>query len=225
MKPSEWLTEAGSKLLRDENPPKTNPKMTKLLISINLMIGSMIGYAEGQGMNQATQEVVKLLGLISHPHLLLYEPWRWITHMFIHINWQHLLGNMLFLMVFGDNVEDYYGHKKYFILYLLWGIGAALGQTITYLLMNATVTMVGASGAISGVLGAYLVLYPDAKITGKMVAGKKVSAKIFLGIWFMGQLASAITGNTGMVAVVAHICGFILGYITASYYKVEKNVE
>lgn len=224
MKPSEWLTETGSKLLRDENPPKNNPKITKLLISINLMIGSMIGYAEGQGMNQATQEVVKLLGLISNPHLLLHEPWRWITHMFIHINWQHLLGNMVFLMVFGDNVEDYYG-RKYFILYLLWGLGAALGQTLTYLLMNVTVVMVGASGAISGVLGAYLVLYPDAKITGKMVAGRKVPAKVFLGLWFMGQLASAITGNTGMTAIIAHICGFILGYITASFYKVEKNAE
>ena len=225
MKPSEWLTEAGSKLLRDENPPKTNPKITKLLISINIMIGTIIGYAEGQGISKATEEVIKFLGLISHPCLLLYEPWRWITHMFIHINWQHLLGNMLFLMVFGDNVEDYYGHRKYFILYLLWGFGAALGQTTAYLLTNTIVAMVGASGAISGILGAYLVLYPDAKITGKMVADKKVPAKVFLGLWFVGQFTSAIMGNAGMVAVIAHICGFILGYITASYYKVEKNVE
>ena len=225
MKPSEWLTEVGSKLLRDENPPKINPKITKLLISINIMIGTMIGYAEGQGITQVTQEIIKYLGLISHPHILIYEPWRWITHMFIHANWQHCLGNMLFLMVFGDNVEDYYGHKKYFILYLLWGIGAALGQVATYLLMNMVVAMVGASGAISGVLGAYLVLYPDAKVTGKLVGNKKIPAKIFLVAWFAGQFMMAMMGNAGPIAVIAHICGFILGCITATYYRVERNAE
>ncbi|HEX4963835.1 MAG TPA: rhomboid family intramembrane serine protease [Thermoanaerobaculia bacterium] len=146
-----------------------------------------------------------------------------LLSMFLHGGWGHLLGNMLFLWIFGDNVEDRLGHFRYLVFYLLSGFAA----TFAHLLANpgSTVAAVGASGAISGVLGAYLFLYPKAPIQTLLILGffvrlVFVPAWVFLPLWFLMQLLSGVatvgartTVETGGVAWFAHIGGFIAGPI------------
>ncbi len=137
-----------------------------------------------------------------------------LTSMFMHAGWFHLLGNMLFLYIFGDNVEDTFGHGGYLIFYLVSGLTAALAQILATVLFQGelTVGIIGASGAISGVLGAYLVLYPKARIValvGYLIF--PLPAIIFLGFWFIMQWAYGLFDPLGGVAYFAHIGGFITG--------------
>jgi membrane associated rhomboid family serine protease len=134
--------------------------------------------------------------------------------MFMHAGWFHLLGNMLFLYIFGDNVEDTFGHGGYLIFYIVSGMTAALAQILATVLFQGdlTVGIIGASGAISGVLGAYLVLYPKARIValvGYLIL--PLPAIIFLGFWFVMQWAYGLFDPLGGVAYFAHIGGFITG--------------
>lgn len=138
------------------------------------------------------------------------------TSMFMHANWFHLLGNMLFLYVFGDNVEDAFGHASYLALYLISGLIAGLAQILISMLLlgDLTIGVIGASGAISGVLGAYLVLYPTARIVtlvGYFIV--PLPAILFLGFWFIMQWAYGIFDPLGGVAYFAHIGGFIAGIL------------
>lgn len=145
-----------------------------------------------------------------------------VTNIFLHGGWSHLLGNMLFLFIFGDNIEDRLGHIRYIIFYLVCGAAASIIWMVTAL--NSPYPAVGASGAISGVLGAYFVLYPRARIKallsfGYFIRVTRVPAWLMIGMWFVYQLLLAfIPMNTG-VAYWAHVGGFVVGWIIARLFK------
>jgi membrane associated rhomboid family serine protease len=156
------------------------------------------------------------------------EPWgvSWITAMFMHGSWDHILGNMIFLFVFGKNVEDAFGHLRYLAFYLAGGFVAMLTQaTITLLFGTAAegrIPNLGASGAIAAVLGAYFVLYPGSTVRGLLgIFPVRVSAWFFLGFWFLYQLFEAnfgllgATANGGGTAFFAHVGGFVFGVVVS----------
>jgi membrane associated rhomboid family serine protease len=158
------------------------------------------------------------------------EPWgvSWITAMFLHGSWDHILGNMLFLAVFGKNVEDAFGHLRYLAFYFAGGFVAMMTQTLmTLAFSNAAdgrVPNLGASGAIAAVLGAYFVLYPNSTVFGLFVIlPVRISAWFFLGFWFLYQLFEAnfglfgATANGGGVAFFAHVGGFIFGVAVVAF--------
>jgi rhomboid family protein len=150
-----------------------------------------------------------------------------ITSMFLHGSWSHVLGNMWYLWIFGDNVEDRMGHTRFVIFYLLCGIVAAFGQ----IAMNAhsTLPTIGASGAIAGVMGAYFVLYPHSRVLTLIpwifLQIVELPAIVLLGFWFVMQLFSAgtiamtTTSQRGGVAFAAHIVGFIVGMAGVFVFK------
>jgi membrane associated rhomboid family serine protease len=152
------------------------------------------------------------------------EPWgvSWITSMFMHGSWDHILGNMLFLAIFGKNVEDAYGHFRYFVFYFAGGFVATMTQAAVTLLAgsaaSARVPTLGASGAIAAVLGAFIVLYPNARIrTLVLFFFVQIPAWVYLGGWFLYQIVESHAGltssaaNGGGVAFFAHIGGFAFG--------------
>jgi hypothetical protein len=152
------------------------------------------------------------------------EPWgvSWVTAMFMHGSWSHILGNMIFLVVFGKNVEDAFGHVRYLAFYFAGGFVAMLTQAAMTLLfgtaLESRIPTLGASGAIAAVLGAYFVLYPTSTVRGlAVVFPVRLSAWFFLGFWFLYQLYEANFGlfgasaNGGGVAFFAHVGGFIFG--------------
>jgi membrane associated rhomboid family serine protease len=157
------------------------------------------------------------------------ETWwlSWFTAMFLHASWGHIAGNMVFLAVFGNNVEDAFGRLRYLLFYIAGGFVAAMTQTAATLLAgtaaDARVPTLGASGAIAAVLGAYIVLYPSARVLGLLfVFPVRVSAWFFLGAWFIYQLIGAnvgllstAQGDSGGVAFFAHVGGFLFGYVVA----------
>lgn len=147
-----------------------------------------------------------------------------LTHMFLHGSWLHLLGNMWFLWIFGNNVEDSMGRIRFIIFYLLCGLAAATGQILTN--PNSPVPMVGASGAISGVMGAYLVLYPNVRVyamvpLGFFLTSMALPAWVMLGYWFLIQFLSGLItlgGEMGGVAFWAHIGGFVAGVVLVKLF-------
>ena len=166
------------------------------------------------------------------------EPWgvSWITSMFLHGSWDHILGNMLFLAVFGKNVEDAFGHLRYLAFYFAGGFVATMAQTLITLLFGTTaearVPNLGASGAIAAVLGAYFVLYPNSRVFGLFVVFPlRVSAWFFLGFWFLYQLFEAnfglfgSTANGGGVAFFAHVGGFLFGLLVAKALVTAGRVQ
>jgi len=139
------------------------------------------------------------------------------TAMFMHAGWLHLGGNMLYLWIFGDNVEDRFGHIKFLIFYLVCGLAATFAQLAFNL--ESTIPNLGASGAVAGVLGAYVLLFPQAKIKVLQRGGvMQVPALIVIGLWFVLQLFSGVgsiaatSSDTGGVAYMAHIGGFVAGF-------------
>ena len=170
------------------------------------------------------------------------EPWEisWLTSMFMHGSWGHILGNMLFLAVFGKNVEDGFGRLGYLGFYLAGGLVATLAQAAMTLLAGtqaeAQVPNLGASGAIAAVLGAYFVFYPGSKVFGLIgIFPVRISAWFFLGFWFLYQLFEANAGlvssqaNGGGVAFFAHVGGFLFGVLVARLYassgRLQTNVQ
>jgi membrane associated rhomboid family serine protease len=146
------------------------------------------------------------------------------SSMFLHGSIAHLLGNMFFLYVFGDNLEGRFGHYKYLLLYLLWGVIASFAHSIYAVSTgDGTVAAVGASGAISGVLGGYLIFFPRAKIYTIVLAffitTIKIPALAYIPFWFILQLVFALIGQSGGVAYFAHIGGFVAGIGTAYCWK------
>jgi membrane associated rhomboid family serine protease len=176
---------------------------------------------------KAGQALVYTFGLVpSHEQLLFAKHsigiaqvlLPMVTSMFLHGGWMHLLGNMLFLWVFGGSVEEALGHFQYLIFYFICGMGAAVTHTI--LNWGSKIPTVGASGAISGVMGAFIVLFPRARVTTLIPAlflffTVRIPAVLMLGYWFFLQLfsgvASVATANQGGVAWWAHVGGFLLG--------------
>jgi len=145
-----------------------------------------------------------------------------VTSMFLHSGFLHIAGNMLFLWIFGDNVEDFFGHFTYFFFYMVCGIGAGLLHVLFN--FHSNIPAIGASGAISGVMGAYILLYPRARIlTLVFIFPLPVPAVIFLGLWYVLQFLAGISSIgakvTGGVAVWAHIGGFLLGMLLTSLAK------
>ncbi|HEX3234323.1 MAG TPA: rhomboid family intramembrane serine protease [Gemmatimonadales bacterium] len=225
---------------RDDNPTIGTPFVTLLIIVANAAVWVLV---QGAGMEPGLSKSVCELGLIPGEFLgrvaegtsiplsptaacvlgverHLYTP---LTSMFLHGGWLHLIGNMWFLWLFGNNVEDSMGHVRYLAFYLLAGIAAAAVQT--YMNPSSVIPMVGASGAISGVMGAYVVLYPRVRVHMLVVlvifvTRIVVPAYLMLGYWFLLQLlgGSAATGNGG-VAFWAHVGGFLAGALLISLFK------
>jgi len=145
------------------------------------------------------------------------------TSMFMHGGWLHLLGNMLYLWILGDNVEDAFGHAKFLIFYLLCGIAATLAQV--FFSASSNIPNLGASGAIAGVLGSYLVMFPRGQVRVLMGRGIiPLPALVVIGLWFVLQFISGIgsvaeTSQTGGVAYMAHIGGFIAGVLLTFLFR------
>jgi membrane associated rhomboid family serine protease len=151
------------------------------------------------------------------------------TSMFMHAGWVHLGGNMLYLWIFGDNVEDRFGPIKFTIFYLLCGLAATFAQLVFSL--GSNVPNLGASGAIAGVLGAYILLFPQGRI--RVLQGQQViqvPALIVIGMWFILQLFSGIgsianTAQTGGVAFMAHIGGFLAGFVLTFLFRGSSGAQ
>ena len=201
--------------LRDVIPSRTTPYVTISLVAINVLV-FLYQFSLGPGVN----EFVLTFGLVP-------SDFSWInvfTSMFLHGGFLHVAGNMLYLWIFGDNVEDRMGHGRFVAFYLLCGTAAALGQTLT--VPDSVVPMVGASGAVAGVMGAYFVLYPHSRIVTLVplfifIQIIEVPAIFFLGIWFVmqllsgvGSIAAATEGHpSGGIAFWAHVAGFAAGIV------------
>jgi rhomboid family protein len=166
------------------------------------------------------------------------EPWgvSWITAMFMHGSWDHILGNMLFLYIFGKNVEDGFGALRYLGFYFAGGFVAMMTQTLMTLWFGTAadgrVPNLGASGAIAAVMGAYFILYPDSRVlTLVVIFPVRIPAWIFLGLWFLYQLIEANFGlfsasaNGGGVAFFAHVGGFLFGLLVAWWLLNAGRVE
>ena len=173
---------------------------------------------------------VQLVDWLESPSVV-EEPSTVVTSMFIHGGWLHLIGNMLFLWVFGDNVEDAMGHGRYLVFYLLAGLAATTLQV--FIDQESLIPMVGASGAIAGVLGAYLVLYPRATVSVLIpwlwfFGVFPVPAAFLIVFWFLLQLLSGVAslgaaaGVTEGIAFWAHVGGFIAGVVLVGAFRRQK---
>jgi len=150
------------------------------------------------------------------------------TSMFMHGGFMHIIGNMYFLFIFGDNIEDRLGHVRYFFIYIMFGLAAAFSQVIMF--PESVVPMVGASGAVAGVMGAYLVFYPRAKVKTLIIiiifiTIAEIPAFIFLLLWFGFQFLNGTGGGHGNVAWWAHIGGFIAGLGYAVYFLRKRGLS
>ncbi len=155
-----------------------------------------------------------------------------LSAMFLHGGWMHLLGNMLYLWIFGDNIEGLMGHSRYIIFYLLCGIAATMAHIA--MMPNSDEPMIGASGAISGVLGAYLVKFPRARILILvpiivLLTTFRIPALFVLGFWFLTQLTNGLGGCAGMggdnVAWFAHIGGFVAGVLLVKLFERKRELN
>jgi membrane associated rhomboid family serine protease len=219
--------------LKDENPTSRTPVVTFVLLALNVaafvwQLGIGIDVSAYRG-GVIPYEVVTLRDLFDPwdemgPSLpaLVPPPFTILTSMFLHGGLLHLGGNMLFLWVFGNNVEDVLGSARYLLFYLGTGIAAALAQIAVSLGTGDLLTpMVGASGAISGILGAYIVCFPHARVLTLVpifvfLQFIWIPAKFFIGIWFLFQLLPMLLGGAGTgggVAYMAHLGGFVAGLL------------
>jgi membrane associated rhomboid family serine protease len=207
----------------EENPTKRPLVVTPLLLAANMVVFLAWQYQVGLHRSVALAGLVPVeLNPISHPgvtHLF--------TSMFMHGSVWHLLGNMWFLWVFGDNVEDDVGRIKFLGLYLFCGVAAAVAHVA--LNPQSTIPVIGASGAISGVLGAYLVLQPAARVKALFWFGViRMPAWCYLILWIGFQVyAVTQTGKLGYVGVAygAHVGGFVTGFILAFFKRGEKQED
>ena len=200
--------------IRDHNPSGRVPYVTRLLIVADLLI--FLGYWYGLPSDLAIERFFFTYGLVPAAFSGAGEVLPLITSMFLHGGWAHLLGNMLFLYVFGDNLEDMFGHVGFLLFYLATGMVAGLAQVMAD--PDSMVPMVGASGAIAGVMGGYLLLFPRARVDVLVIIVIffrvfAIPAWIVLGAWFGLQLASGFATPTDMggVAYWAHAGGFVAG--------------
>jgi membrane associated rhomboid family serine protease len=209
--------------LRDDNPHFTTPVATYGLIGLNVLAWALL---QGLGTEPGLSASVFDYGLV--PARVLGPGGGWhtvITSMFLHGGWMHLLGNMWFLWIFGNNVEDAMGHVRFVVFYLLCGIAAAGLQTAFS--PGSTIPMVGASGAIGGVMGAYVLMYPRVHvhlfvILGFYVNTIAVPAYFMLGYWFLLQVVSgsmAVGAEGGGVAFWAHVGGFAAGALLSFVFR------
>ena len=198
--------------LRDVIPSRTTPYITITIIMLN----ALAWLFELSLPHDVLNEFLTIYGVVP----AYFSPPTLITSMFLHGSWSHVIGNMWYLWIFGDNVEDRVGHGRFIFFYLLCGIAAALGQVVVD--PNSMLPTIGASGAIAGVMGAYFVLYPHSRVLTLVpwifIQIIELPAIILLGFWFLMQLFSAgaiaVTASThgsGGVAFAAHVVGFVAG--------------
>ncbi len=221
--------------IADDNPRQDTPVVTCSLIGICVLVFFWQFSLGANGAQVAVLEFgfipARLFGTATLDPALAEAPaWATVfTSMFMHGGWMHLGFNMLFLRIFGDNIEDSMGHVRHLGFYLLCGIAAALAQAAVN--PDSTIPMVGASGAISGVLGAYLLLHPHATVRtviflGVFVTMMHLPAMIVLGLWFLLQLVSAFFATSAEpgVAFWAHAGGFVAGMALVPLFK-KPNVK
>lgn len=207
----------------DDSARKTVPIVTYALIAINVLVFVIELMGGDTFIGKWAFVPSRFLANPSGDFLTLF------TSMFMHAGWVHLGGNMLYLWIFGDNVEDRFGHGKFIIFYLLCGLAATFAQ----LAFNAgsSIPNLGASGAIAGVLGAYIILFPGGKI--RVLQGQgvmQVSALIVIGLWIVLQFFSGIGSivsatDTGGVAFMAHIGGFLAGILLTFLFRGSRTTR
>jgi membrane associated rhomboid family serine protease len=229
--------------LKDNVPTSTFPIVTVGLIAANVLvwIWEFTGTPTETDVFHYGYYPCSLSGPCVQPASLVdHVPWYEgaFTSMFMHGSWVHIGGNMLFLWIFGNNVEDSLGHARYFVWYIVAGLAAAATQTFVTLAFTdpsgASIPNVGASGAIAGVLGAYLVLLPNASVLTAFIFFfiffQEIPAILFLGIWFLFQLweggFSILQPQAGGgVAFFAHIGGFVFGLLTVHLVAVRRPLR
>jgi membrane associated rhomboid family serine protease len=206
---------------KDDNPRVLFPFVTFGIIVLNVLI--FLGqFWISSNDPDIGKSLVYMYGFVPAE----FNPLTIFTSMFMHGGFAHIIGNMWFLYIFGDNVESILGHIKYFMFYLACGIGAALAQF--FVEPASQVPMIGASGAVAGVLGAYMIRFPKARVHVLAViiifiTTFVVPAQIVLGLWFLMQLSGGLgslgVDTTGGVAWFAHIGGFIIGVTSLKYFQ------
>ena len=234
---------------RDDNPTELTPVVTVGIIAANVVAWLFV---QGMGSPEALVRSVCDLGLVpgellrtatpgtgvelapgmmclvdAHPQYITL-----VTSMFMHGGWLHLIGNMVFLWVFGNNIEDVMGHGRFVVFYLVCGVAAAGAQML--ISPNSVVPMVGASGAISGVLGAYLLLYPRVRVHTLLFLGFYVTtvalpAYMMLGYWVILQLFGGLVALSGVdrggTAFFAHVGGFVAGLILIRLFASDDTLR
>jgi len=216
--------------LRDDNPTATRPVATFALMGLCAAV-FVWQLSLGYNNRQATVYALGLIPAVLFGGAALPDELAWVpapvtvfTSMFLHGGFLHLAGNLLYLWVFADNVEDSMGHGRFVLFYALCGVVAALVQVLPD--TGSTIPMIGASGAVSGVLGAYVLLYPRAKVLVAVplvvvLYTLRLPAVLVLGIWFAGQLLSSLAAPLagGGVAFRAHVGGFGAGLLLIHVFK------
>ena len=204
--------------LRDVIPSRTTPYITVTIIGLNV-VAWLFELSLPEGVLPVFLQVYGVVPGELHMATL-------ITSMFLHGGWMHIISNMWYLWIFGDNVEDRVGHGRFIVFYLLCGIVAALGQVAMD--PSSTIPTVGASGAIAGVMGAYFVLYPRSRVLTLVpiffyIEIIELPAIFLLGFWFLLQLFSvgaiSYTRSQGGVAFAAHVAGFVVGVVGVFLFR------
>jgi membrane associated rhomboid family serine protease len=212
--------------LRDVIPSRTTPYITVTIIALN----ALAWFYEVMMPREQLEVFLQIYGIVPGAFI----PSTLLTGMFLHGSWSHVIGNMWYLWIFGDNVEDRLGHGRFLVFYLLCGITAAFGQI--FMDPQSTLPMIGASGAIAGVMGAYFVLYPHSRVLTLIPLIIfweiiELPAIMLLGFWFLMQLFSAgaiaVTASTGGggVAFMAHVAGFVMGIIGVFAFRRRQRPE
>ncbi len=211
-----------------------NPSRTFPFVTVGLIIANIIVFIWEMATPMEGEQIAVLYGAIPH-NLITFRGAQMsplvsvFTSMFLHGGFFHIAGNMLYLWIFGDNVEDELGHLRFLLFYLFSGVVAAYGNALTD--PNSMVPMIGASGAISGVLGAYILLFPRARVHTLLFFGffwqvVRIPAVFVIGFWILIQvfsgLLSAGTLNHGGIAWFAHVGGFLAGLLTIKLWLPQK---
>lgn len=212
--------------IKDHNPSSTFPFVTYALMAINIIV--FLLYFPGQS-EESIWQFFQVYALQPAEIVAGESMLTLLTAMFLHGGWMHLGGNMLFLYIFGDNLEHRMGHVKYLGFYILAGIAASYAQIIAD--PTSMIPNVGASGAIAGIMGGYLFLFPKAKIDVLMIMGaftrvQSMPAFAMLGYWFLLQIisgTSAMGNEGGGVAYWAHAGGFLAGLVMVMLLKKSKK--
>lgn len=220
--------------LRDDNPTRTRPIVTYVIVG--LCVGVFLWQlALGPGGNEAAVYALGFIPAVVFGGANLPEQLVWVpapatifTSMFMHGGLMHLAGNLLYLWIFADNIEDRMGSGRFTVFYALCGVAAALAQAIPDL--DSSIPMIGASGAVSGVLGAYIVLFPRARVLVAIpvfvvLYTLRLPAVWVLGVWFLGQLLSSVAMSSagGGIAFRAHIGGFVAGLLLVTLFVRRKR--
>ncbi|MEM2995631.1 MAG: rhomboid family intramembrane serine protease [Candidatus Bathyarchaeia archaeon] len=228
--------------LKDLNKPLKTPHVNRLILTANIIIFAVYWLSKNNiYFNPKIAETIEGNEVVPGKFVMVpidiingQRLYTLFTSMFMHADWLHLFGNMLFLFIFGDNVEDVFGHVGYLIFYLICGVAAAFAHIISIIYLpifidgtgtsDLATGVVGASGAISGVLGAYFVLYPKSRIlTLVSYFILPIPAFIFLGYWFIMQWIFGMFDIGGGIAYWAHIGGFLTGMFLALIFGLEMK--